>query len=113
MLGKNLTAADLPIIMDADEAAALLRCSKQQIELLADRGELPGAKYGRGWIFVTAQLLQVVMNRCAANLKARGQHPSPSISTPSTRTSEATKTPKRRGRPSRYLAPIPDEILKP
>jgi excisionase family DNA binding protein len=68
MLSANLAASQLPPVIDAEQAAALLRCSKSQIEVLAERGQLPATKYGRGWIFVTAQLLQNALRRCEANV---------------------------------------------
>lgn len=58
---------DLPPIIGADRCAALLQCSKQQVELLADNGTLPAIKFGRGWIFVTSQLIARVAELCDQN----------------------------------------------
>jgi len=51
MLAATLTASPLPAVIDAEQAATLLQCSKCQVEMLAERGEVPGTKFGRGWIF--------------------------------------------------------------
>jgi hypothetical protein len=36
--------------------------------MLAERGEVSGTKFGRGWIFVTAQLIHCVLVRSPACL---------------------------------------------
>lgn len=46
------------LTMDAAQCAELLYCSKIQVERLAERGELPGMKVGRGWVFGTAQIIE-------------------------------------------------------
>jgi hypothetical protein len=61
------TSAPGPIV-NALQAAALLECSTERIEHLAASGRLPAHKYGSGWIFVTAQLLQHVRADCANNI---------------------------------------------
>lgn len=66
-LAASITASALPPIINAAKCAQLLGCSKEHIDTLADRGELPAAKFGRGWVFVTAQLLVHVAARCAQN----------------------------------------------
>jgi hypothetical protein len=71
MLAATLAASPLPAIIDAEQAAALLQCSKCQVEMLAERGEVPGTKFGRGWIFVTAQLIHCVLVRCAQRVRDR------------------------------------------
>ena len=68
--GNKPSLTQCPAIIDAEQAAALLHCSKGQIELLAERGQLPATKFGRGWIFVTAQLIQCALTRCAENVRA-------------------------------------------
>lgn len=59
---------ELGAIIGAATCASLLRCTKAQVEILADREQLPATKYGRSWIFVTAQILQHVALRCAQNV---------------------------------------------
>jgi hypothetical protein len=70
LLAANLSASRLPPVLDAGEACVLLRCTREQIETLAARGEVPAKKYGRGWIFVTVQLLHHVIADCARNLSS-------------------------------------------
>ncbi len=50
--------SSLFLTMDAAQCAELLYCSKIQVERLAERGELPGMKVGRGWVFGTAQIIE-------------------------------------------------------
>jgi hypothetical protein len=70
MLSASLAVSQWPPIIDAEQAAALYHCSKGQIEALAERDQLPGTKFGRGWVFVTAQLLQYALKRCEENVMA-------------------------------------------
>lgn len=82
LLGASIAASGLPPIIDAEQCATLLRCSKQHVEVLADRGELPATKYGRGWVFLTAQLLAHVAAACERNLAHRsdtGQSTAPAV----------------------------------
>lgn len=67
--------------MDADECAALLRCSVDQVEELARTGEIPGVKLGRGWLFVRADLLAYIAELArqqAAERRAQRTSPAPS-----------------------------------
>lgn len=70
LLAASLSSAGLPPLINAEQACAILGCSKEHLETLADRGELPATKYGRGWIFVTAQLIHHVAQDCAKNVRA-------------------------------------------
>lgn len=70
VLAASVAASGLEPVIDAQRCAQLLKCSKEHVEALADRGMLPATKFGRGWVFVTAQLLSHVAQRCAANLAA-------------------------------------------
>lgn len=54
----------LPATMDAAECATLLGCSKTTIEEPAANGELEATRFGRGWVFVTEQILAHVKARC-------------------------------------------------
>ncbi len=49
--------------MDAAQCAAVLHCSKDTVEGLAGRGELPATRFGRGWVFVTEQVLEFLRLR--------------------------------------------------
>jgi len=68
MLSASIAHAQLPPILDAEQVAALLRCTKGHVETLAERGRLPATKFGRGWIFVTAQVIQCVLEECTENM---------------------------------------------
>src|ERR1700730_6404014 len=70
MLSASLTISGLGPVIDAQQASVLLSCSEGHIDRLADSGLLPGTKYGRGWIFVTAQLIHHVVLECAGNIRA-------------------------------------------
>lgn len=39
------------ITLNAEDVADILQCHEQRVLELAQQGELPGAKIGRGWIF--------------------------------------------------------------
>lgn len=49
--------------IDARACAELLHCSTEKVEDLAGSGELPAVKFGRGWIFVRADLLAYLAQR--------------------------------------------------
>jgi excisionase family DNA binding protein len=68
-LAASIAASGLPPVIDAEQCAALLRCSKQHLEALADRGAMPATKFGRGWVFVTAQVLTHIAAACERNLQ--------------------------------------------
>jgi excisionase family DNA binding protein len=114
-LAASITASELPPIIDAAQCAALLRCSKQHLEALADRGAIPATKFGRGWVFVTAQVLTHVAAVCERNVQ-RTATPSECadkglpLPQPDTGTGLApdrllvVSAPRRRGRPRK---PVP------
>jgi hypothetical protein len=115
MASASLSSSGLGPVIDAKHAAALLACSQEHIERLAECGRLPAKKYGRGWIFVTAQLLHHVIVECASNVTApeatQAQDPIvASLSRPHSPVTSRTHSPpplepfgppKRRGRPRR------------
>lgn len=49
-------------VLTTKNVADLLDCGEDQVELLARRRELPGLKFGRGWVFPKAALLHVLNN---------------------------------------------------
>jgi hypothetical protein len=117
MLSASLTTSGLGTVIDAQQAAALLACSEGHIDRLAESGRLPGRKYGRGWVFVTAQLLHHVVTESAGNVRPAAEAPGESGAGRShNRTglegghvaSPPTGLPKRRGRPRRPLLDLPD-----
>ena len=64
-------AALLPATLDAEECAGILRCSKQTVEELAFQGALPATRFGRGWVFVTDQILAYLKARCETEAQER------------------------------------------
>lgn len=69
LLSASLTGCRWPPILDARQASACLGCSKEYLESLAARGEVPAVKIGRGWIFTAAQLLLHVAASASANFR--------------------------------------------
>lgn len=49
--------------IDSHGAADLLHCDAGTVQTLARRGELPGLKFGRDWLFVRADLLAYLAQR--------------------------------------------------
>lgn len=47
----------LPQVLSVRAVARLLRCVVTTVEDHARRGELPGLKFGNGWVFPTAALM--------------------------------------------------------
>jgi excisionase family DNA binding protein len=113
MASASLSSSGLGPVIDAKQAATLLACSQEHIEKLTECGRLPAKKYGRGWIFVTTQLLHHVIAECASNVRApeatQAQDPivvslSRSHSPVSSQTHsplEPLGPPRKRGRPRR------------
>lgn len=78
LLASGLSAPASQDVIDADECAALLRCNTETVEELARSGELPGLKFGRGWIFVRADLLLYLATKAreeAAERRSRRSAP--------------------------------------
>jgi hypothetical protein len=111
MLSASLTTSGLGAVIDAQQAAALLGCSEGHIDRLAEGGRLPGRKYGRGWVFVTAQLLHHVVTESAENVRPVAEAPGEPGTTKhegGQPASPPTGLLKRRGRPRRPLLDLPD-----
>lgn len=53
-------AQTIPPILNAEQVAELLHCSRRTVEDHARAGTLPGAKFGEGWVFVTELLMETV-----------------------------------------------------
>jgi excisionase family DNA binding protein len=111
-LAASVSESKLPLVLDAEQCAALLRCSKQHVEALADAGELPATKIGRGWIFVTAQLLVSLAGRCSRR-SALSEQQGMAAADPSREEPPALEpmptvvpSPRRRGRPRSPLAEL-------
>jgi excisionase family DNA binding protein len=65
--------AGLPLTLDADQCALLLRCSKATVEAMALTGELPATQVGRGWLFVTRRLMAWLETRCELEARERAE----------------------------------------
>lgn len=59
--------------INAEQCAELLHCTEQRIEELTRSGELPGMKFGRGWIYVKADLLAYIAERARKEAEERRQ----------------------------------------
>lgn len=46
------------MVLDVDQVAELLRCEPTTVQEHARRGELPGLKLGRDWVFPVGALLR-------------------------------------------------------
>src|ERR1039458_1410723 len=63
--------SNLPPILNADQVAVLLGCTKEWVGTLCDRNELPGTKYGRGWIFSSRKLMASLEERIEREMAER------------------------------------------
>jgi excisionase family DNA binding protein len=61
----------LPPVIDSQTCAELLHCSKATVDELAEQGELPATKFGRGWVCHTALLLEYIRERCTREAEER------------------------------------------
>ncbi len=55
--------------LDLDEAALLLKVSPETVRKMAARGEIPGTKVCKAWVFPEAVLEEWLVTRAKANLK--------------------------------------------
>jgi excisionase family DNA binding protein len=62
--------SELPVISD-EECAELLSCTVGQVRELASCGDLPGAKIGRSWRFLRADVLQWLSDRAKSEAEQR------------------------------------------
>ena len=65
-----------------DEAAPILRCTPEQVELLARAGEIPGVKFGRNWVFVRVDLVECIRERARQEAQERREKRSPAPAGP-------------------------------
>lgn len=57
-------------ILASASVAEMLGCTEEQVELLARQRQLPGLKFGRGWIFPAGALLHVLNQRAIQEMSA-------------------------------------------
>lgn len=60
-----------------EDAAPILRCTAEQVELLARTGEIPGVKFGRSWVFVRADLIDWIRERGREEAQERRERKQP------------------------------------
>jgi excisionase family DNA binding protein len=60
-----------PETLDAQEVALLLRADAETIMVLARRGDLPGTRIGRGWVFLRDDVLAYLRARITADTAQR------------------------------------------
>lgn len=89
-----------PEVFDSSDVAKMLRCAETTVEERARKGEIPGVKFGDGWIF-PAQALFARLNELALEEAAKRRDPARNKAT-------ATAHPIiERGRKSRPLPTLP------
>lgn len=57
--------------INAEQCASLLGCTQATVEELSRKGDLPGLKFGKGWIFVKADLLQYLAEKARKEAEER------------------------------------------
>lgn len=57
--------------ISAAEVAVLLSCTEEQAEELTRKGEIPGTKFGKSWIYVRSDLLAYVAERARQEAQER------------------------------------------
>lgn len=56
-------------VLDEVEFAELLECEPTTVQEQARRGELPGVKIGRGWIFPRTAILEALHQKAMDNMR--------------------------------------------
>jgi excisionase family DNA binding protein len=77
----DLPLTQLPPVLDAAQAAQIMRCSQKTAEEMLRDGELPGVKWGEGWALPTRAFIErlnelaldQMLERCSA--KVAGHQP--------------------------------------
>lgn len=59
------------VTINAAQCAELLKCTEDTVEELTRKGELPGIKIGRGWIYVKSDLVQYLAEKARAEAEER------------------------------------------
>lgn len=57
--------------INAEQCAQLLQCNVETAEELTRKGELPGIKFGRSWIYVKADLLTYLAEKARRDAEER------------------------------------------
>jgi hypothetical protein len=104
---KHPSASNQDETIDAEAAATLLHCDSYQIETLARRGEIPGTKIGRGWIFLRSQLLHAIAVKAESESVQRRVAAQRTVAVSRGEDiPQLRNAPRRRGRPRKAM-PLP------
>lgn len=60
-----------PDTLNAVDAAAVLHADPETVLLLARKGDLPGAKIGKSWVFLRSDVLEYLSNRVKRETEQR------------------------------------------
>lgn len=58
-------------ILTPQEIAKILLCDEKTVEEAARKGTLPGVKFGRGWVFPKAALLEALNSQAKEEAESR------------------------------------------
>lgn len=61
-------------IITSAEVAELLSCTEEQAEELTRKGEIPGTKFGRSWLYVRSDLLAYIAERARKEAQERREN---------------------------------------
>jgi excisionase family DNA binding protein len=75
----NTDAPASASILTREQVAALLDCEPHTVDVAARRGDLPGVKYGRSWVFPRVALLEFLNHRALAMLPVHGTKAPPAV----------------------------------
>lgn len=67
----------MPRTLGLDECAAMLRINPSTALELAQRGEIPGAKIGRAWVFVEEDVLTYLREQIETQVEQRKKAAAP------------------------------------
>ncbi len=93
-------------ILGVEEAAALLRAEASTIMQLARRGDLPGTRIGKSWVFLRGDVMAFLRQRIATDTEERRRLSSKAIvasAVPSVRPSRRTTLPILPALPAKRL----------
>ena len=68
-----------PETLGVEEAAALLRAETSTVMQLARRGDLPGTRIGKSWVFLREDVIAFLRQQIASDTQDRRHHASRTI----------------------------------
>lgn len=84
---------ELPQILTPEAVAKLLHCSPKTVEDRLRSGDLPGHKFGEGWVLPTRALIERVNEIAVEQMLARRQAVSRAVSNATTERPAVTQRP--------------------